>query len=108
MKLRADDEAEPEIDAESARHQRETLSGIEKSSVVLFLDALEKDGWVERRPHATDRRAHAVHLTRKGRARFEQVGKRLAAAQEEALAEFSAAERKQLEGLLVRLITHLS
>src|SRR5262245_16510597 len=43
-------------------------TGIEKSSVVLFLDALESEGWIERRPHAADRRAHAVHLTRKGRA----------------------------------------
>ncbi|MGN6422178.1 MAG: MarR family transcriptional regulator [Asticcacaulis sp.] len=34
------------------------VTGIEKSSVVLFLDALEKDGWVERRPHPGDRRAH--------------------------------------------------
>ena len=37
-------------------------SGIEKSSVVLFLDFLEKDGWLERRRHPTDRRAHHVHL----------------------------------------------
>src|SRR3569623_1291279 len=46
------------------------VSGIEKSSVVLFLDALEKDGWVERRRHPTDRRAHLVHLTDRGRERF--------------------------------------
>ncbi|MES1200429.1 MAG: MarR family transcriptional regulator [Pseudomonadota bacterium] len=83
------------------------MSGIEKSSVVLFLDALEKDGWVERRAHATDRRAHAVHLTRKGRARFEEIGVRLAAAETDAMSPLSATERKQLEALLLRLIAHL-
>ena len=83
------------------------ISGIEKSSIVLFLDALEKDGWVERRRHPTDRRAHCVHLTEDGHARFTVVGLRLAKAESAALAVFDAGERAQLEGLLVRLIGHL-
>lgn len=83
------------------------ISGIEKSSVVLFLDALEKDGWVERRRHPTDRRAHNVHLTDSGRERFSVVGIRLEAEQTQALSVFSPDERTQLEGLLLRLIGHL-
>ncbi len=83
------------------------ISGIEKSSIVLFLDALEKDGWVERRRHPTDRRAHCVHLTDDGRARFTVVGVGLAQAESQALAVFNADERVQLEALLVRLIEHL-
>lgn len=83
------------------------ISGIEKSSIVLFLDTLEKDGWVERRRHPTDRRAHMVHLIEDGRARFTVVGQGLHAAETKALAVFNADERAQLEGLLLRLIGHL-
>src|SRR5262249_37505478 len=83
------------------------LTGIEKSSVVLFLDALERDGWIERRAHATDRRAHAVHLTRKGRAEFLKIAERLGAAEEAALSVINAAERKTLAALLQRLMAHL-
>ncbi|MES1157326.1 MAG: MarR family transcriptional regulator [Alphaproteobacteria bacterium] len=80
------------------------MAGIEKSSVVLFIDALEKDGWVERQPHPTDRRAHRVHLTREGRARFREVGKKLAAAEREALAALRATEQRTLQELLLKLI----
>ena len=88
--------------------QLSKVSGIEKSSVVLFLDALEKDGWVERRPHPGDRRAHLVHLTEDGRARFTQVGLKLKAAQDAALSVFSSDEREAFERYLLRLIGHLS
>jgi len=83
------------------------LAGIEKSSLVLFLDALERDGWVERRRQADDRRVHIVHLTEAGARRFEKVGKRLQDRQEENLAPLDAAEREQLLALMNRLIEHL-
>ena len=83
------------------------ISGIEKSSVVLFLDTLEKDGWLERRRHPTDRRAHLVHLTDEGRERFTRVGQSLHKTETDALSVFDANERAQLEGLLLRLIGHL-
>ena len=83
------------------------LSGIEKSSLVLFLDALEKDGWVERRSHPADRRAHLVHLTGDGLARFEVIGGKLFANEQKALAIFDEAERAQFMTLLTRLRVHL-
>ncbi len=83
------------------------ISGIEKSSIVLFLDYLEAGGWVERRRHPSDRRAHLVHLTEAGRQRFAPVGAKLHAAQEAALGIFTADERNAFEGSLRRLIAHL-
>ncbi len=83
------------------------LSGIEKSSLVLFLDALEKGGWVERRRHPTDRRAYIVHLTDDGARRFETVGIQLYRAEQETMAVLSEAERDQLRGLLARLVGHM-
>lgn len=82
-------------------------SGIEKSSVVLFLDFLEKDGWLERRLHPTDRRAHHVHLTEAGRKRFIRIGKKIEEAQTNALVEFSTNEKAKLEQLLIKLIASL-
>lgn len=84
------------------------LSGIEKSSLVLFLDALEKNGWVERQRHPTDRRAHIVHLTDSGAARFEGVGQRLHANEIEALSVFTPEERARVTADLQKLFLHLS
>jgi len=83
------------------------LTGIEKSSLVLMLDALEKQGWVERRRHPDDRRAHSVHLTDEGARRFEAVGKKLYVQQQKNLAPLSAAEQEELMALMNRLISHL-
>jgi DNA-binding MarR family transcriptional regulator len=83
------------------------LSGIEKSSLVLFLDALEIEGWVERRRHAGDRRVHIVHLTETGARRFEKVGRKLHARQRKNLEPLSVGERAQLQDLMIRLISHL-
>ena len=48
-----------------------------------------------------------MHLTRSGRARFTEIGKKLEAAEREALSVFSAGERNELRELLLRLIDHL-
>lgn len=88
-----------------AATQRELsdLTGIEKSSMVILLDGLEREGWVERRPHPEDRRAYAVRLTRAGRSRLAAVGPKLDAVEARLLAGFSAAERKALADALRRL-----
>src|SRR3954452_4274310 len=46
------------------------ITRIEKSSVVLFVDALEAGGWVRRVRDPEDRRAHIVDMTEAGAARF--------------------------------------
>lgn len=83
------------------------VTGIEKSSLVNFLDALEAGGWVERRRHPHDRRAHIVELTRSGAARFEQVGIRLYERQQASLAPLDAGEQAAIHEMIARLIAHL-
>ncbi len=83
------------------------ISGVEKSSLVLFLDGLEADGWIERRKHPNDRRAHLVYLTPPGAERFAQVGQRLYAFEQENFAPFSADEKTRLMQDLARLLAHL-
>jgi DNA-binding MarR family transcriptional regulator len=84
------------------------ITGIEKSSLVLFLDALERDGWVKRLAHPKDRRAHIVALTEDGETRFEAVGLALHRQQQDNLSALDAAERAQLSALLSRLYRDLS
>jgi DNA-binding MarR family transcriptional regulator len=101
--------AQRELHGESTLTQTQLgqLTGVEKSSLVLFLDALEKDGWVERHRHPTDRRAHIIHLTPEGAQRFEGVGQKLYMQQQKNLAPLSQAEQEQMLGMMVRLIAHL-
>jgi DNA-binding MarR family transcriptional regulator len=86
-----------------SQRQLVAATGIEKSSMVLSVDALERTGWVERRDHPTDRRAQAIHLTTVGLGRLAVVGPRVKAVEAQALAPFSIAERDALFSLLRRL-----
>lgn len=57
--------------------------GIEAPTLVRLLDGLEAEGLVERRPHPSDRRAKAVHLTPGAApelAQFEEVAAEVRAA----------------------------
>jgi len=83
------------------------ISGVEKSSLVLFLDGLEADGWIERRKHPTDRRAHLVYLTPGGAQRFAGLGLSLHAMDQENFAPFSADEKAALMHGLMKLLRHL-
>ena len=84
------------------------ITGIEKSSLVLFLDGLEQDGWVERLRHPTDRRAYIVSLTDDGARRFESVGLALHRQQQDNLAALTRDEQAQLMDLLTRLHADLA
>ena len=43
------------------------LLGMFPSRLVLMLDELEQTGLIERRPHNSDRRVYALHLTARGK-----------------------------------------
>lgn len=77
--------------------------GMDPSSMVSTIDELEASGLVERRRHPSDRRAHALHLTREGRETLARGRELARAAQEDLLAPLNADERKQLHELLLRL-----
>ena len=102
--------AQRELHGESTLTQTRLAeaTGIEKSSLVLFLDALERDGWVERCRHPSDRRAHIVHLTDAGARRFEQVGLGLYQQQQVNLAVLDEAEQTAMLDMMNRLTEHLT
>ena len=93
------------LDAEGAITQHALCQsvGMDPSSMVSTIDELEAKGLVERRRHPSDRRAHALHVTKSGKetlSRGRQLARR---AQDDLLAPLNRDERKQLHELLLRL-----
>lgn len=73
------------------------------SRMVALIDALAQRGLLRRDPHPTDRRKHALRLTEDGHALLTQA-QRAARDYDTALfATFTAAERAELDRLLLRL-----
>ena len=73
------------------------------SRMVAFIDELEERGLVERRRNPRDRRAHAVHLTAKGRRLYDKALQTAVDYEERFCADLSPADREQLLELLQRL-----
>ena len=78
-------------------------TGIEKSSMVLFIDSLERDGLALRAHRPGDRRAHNVLLTAEGARRLADLGPRLAAAEQAFLSVLSATDCETLAATLACL-----
>ena len=95
------DEGGPASQAEIGRQ----LS-IDRSDVVAVLNDLERDGLVVREPDEVDRRRNLVRLTPPGVEALGQLAARVEAAQRALLAPLSAAERKELERLLERVVDY--
>ncbi|GAA0601757.1 MarR family transcriptional regulator [Kribbella sandramycini] len=54
------------LEAERTQIQLAELSYLDKTTMVVTVDALEKAGYAERKPSATDRRARIVSVTEAG------------------------------------------
>jgi DNA-binding MarR family transcriptional regulator len=93
------------IDAEPGRTQQELVASsmIDASSMVAILDELEELGLVERRQNPSDRRKHALHLTRRGSSTLARARKVAIGIADEALAPLDAKERETLRLLLRKL-----
>lgn len=76
---------------------------VEPMSLVRILDRMERDGWIERRPHPTDRRAHQLHLTASAEPMLGKILKVSTQLRVQSLSGFRPEERAVLIGLLERL-----
>jgi len=72
-------------------------------SASVAIDRLESKGFVERKPHAIDRRTRVIHLTVEGRKLIQAAFHDHAAAMEQATSSLSRKERAELVALLKRL-----
>lgn len=76
--------------------------GLDRSTLVAILDALEEARLVERRA-GEDRRSNGLWLTRRGKGLVERMKARVAGHEARISARLTAAERRQLLELLRRL-----
>ncbi|HTU55955.1 MAG TPA: MarR family transcriptional regulator [Acetobacteraceae bacterium] len=76
---------------------------MEAISIVRLVDSLEEAGLVQRRPHATDRRARTLWLTEAGEAAVAKIRAITEIVRAEALAGIPPADREHLLDTLLAL-----
>jgi len=81
---------------------------VEPITLVRLIDRMEEAGWVERRPHPSDRRQYLLFLTEKARAIFARMRMIGLKVREDALAGFPIAEREHLIDQLLRVRANLA
>lgn len=94
------------VDAAEGRSQQAIAEsiGAPPSRMVAIVDELEARGLIERRPHPSDRRVHALYLTAAGR-RLLARGRKIALEHEEELMKgLSVTDRKRLVALLQKVV----
>jgi MarR family transcriptional regulator for hemolysin len=81
-------------DCENGVVQRELSQrlGVEEPTVVRLLDALEAQGWVERRAHSLDRRAKVVQITPAAQPVLDRAQAIVSELQEEMFAEIDPSD----------------
>jgi DNA-binding MarR family transcriptional regulator len=81
------------------------MIGVDKTTMVVTLDELERDGLAERRPSSKDRRARVIAVTAKGKAMVRKSTEVVKRVQDEVLATLPARERAALVDGLQRLVS---
>src|SRR5215213_10229813 len=77
--------------------------GLDKTTMVVTIDALERAGLVERRMSGTDRRARVIAVTAAGRRKVAEGEALVASVQAEVLGSLPADQREGLMGALRQL-----
>ena len=80
------------------------IFAVDRSTMVGFVDELERTGHVRRGKNPADRRAYALELTGSGAALEQEAAKLLEACERHYLEPLSSGERRQLFQLLERLV----
>ena len=78
-------------------------NGIERSTLGEIIDRFEKRQWVERRKHATDRRAYALFLSDQGDALLDRVLPQLMQLEADFTQDWDDDEKATLLKLLIKL-----
>ena len=81
-----------------------SMVGLDKTTMVVTVDELERAGLAERRPSATDRRARVISVTAAGRRKLKQAGSVVAQIQDEVLATLPPGDRGVLLSALSTLV----
>jgi len=79
---------------------------VDRTSIVMLVDSLEKLGAVVRGANPLDRRVHCLSITPMGRQLLIRAGRRLNAAQARFLEPLSKSEWTELKRILAKLLGH--
>jgi MarR family transcriptional regulator for hemolysin len=97
------------LQEERTQIQLAELGDMDKTTMVVTVDALEKAGLAERRPSSTDRRARIIAVTEEGARLAVRSQEIVDGVHRDALAALPAGERKALLQAMNRLVTgHLA
>jgi DNA-binding MarR family transcriptional regulator len=91
------------LDAEHTQTQLANILGLDKTTMMVTLDELEREGLAERRPVPSDRRARLVAVTADGRKLLRKADKAFGEANERVLMRLPEAERSVFLQALERL-----
>jgi MarR family transcriptional regulator for hemolysin len=97
------------VGQERTQIQLAEIGDMDKTTMVVTVDALEQAGLAERRPSTTDRRARIIAVTEAGARMAERSQAIVDRVHQEALGALPAAEREVFLSALNRLVTgHLA
>jgi DNA-binding MarR family transcriptional regulator len=80
------------------------LLHVDASNLVGILNELEDNGWALRRRDPVDRRRHIVEISDEGKKRVAPIEQIVTGVEDQLLGVLDARERKQLQGLLARVV----
>lgn len=83
-----------------AQQELVAATDIDASTMVAMLDGLEAAGLAQRRPHASDRRKHALHLTAAGERTLADARATAMGMREKVFGRLTDAELRELHRLL--------
>jgi len=81
-----------------------SIAGVDPSTVVTIMDAMERAGLAERRRNPEDRRAYRLFLTPRGETMLARAEQHLTQYEERLLEPLSERERKSLVRLLTKVL----
>jgi DNA-binding MarR family transcriptional regulator len=90
-------------DGEYSQQELSRLSGLDRTTMVAVVDALERHGLARREHNLADRRKHQVLLTQQGAKALRDGLERLGKAERAFLDPLRPAEQRQLHDFIVRL-----
>jgi len=91
-----------ETDGQSGAALGERLL-LDGATITGLIDRLAQAGFVERRPHPTDRRVNHVYLTGKGRAAQQDLDREIEALAADLLEPLSRADAQRFQAILLRM-----
>jgi MarR family transcriptional regulator for hemolysin len=92
------------IDAELTQTELAGMIGLDKTTMVVTVDELERKGFAERVPSPTDRRARVIKVTDAGREKLAEGQRIIARVQNDVLDSLAPSERDTFVAALMNLV----